>query len=89
MARPLPRWIIDDTRAVEPTPGADCDASYMLKLSRGEERARAMVEFAAPSAVASNGYAREVLGPFLGDDELPQRLIVSRDGSVRVAAVSS
>jgi hypothetical protein len=43
-----------------------------------------MVEFVAPAAVASIGYAREVLAPFLADPELPERLIVSRDGSVRV-----
>ena len=41
--------------------------------------------FAAPSSVASGGYAQEVVGKFLKDDEPPQRLIVERDGSVRVA----
>ena len=84
----MDRWVIDDTRAVEPTPGADCDASYVIKLSRGEERARAMIEFSAPSSVASNGWAREVLTPFLGHDEPPQRLIVARDGTVRVLTAS-
>src|SRR3954470_24508047 len=29
------KWNVDDTRPVEPTPGADCDTSYLLKLSRG------------------------------------------------------
>jgi hypothetical protein len=81
----MAKWIIDDTRAVEPTRGADCDASYLLKLSRGEQRARSMVEFSAPSSVASNGWARDALSPFLADLEPPARLIVSRDGSVRVA----
>ncbi len=80
------KWMVDDTRAVEPTPGADCDASYLLKLSCGELRARSKVEFAAPSSVASNGWARDALAPFLGDDELPTRLIVSQDGSVRDAS---
>jgi hypothetical protein len=81
----MAKWIIEDTRAVEPTRGADCDASYLLKMSRGESRARSMVEFAAPSSVASNGWARDVLGPFLADEEPPERLIVSQDGSVRLA----
>jgi len=36
-----------------------------------------VVEFAAPSALTSIGYANEVLVPFLGDDELPRRLIVA------------
>ena len=82
----MTKWIVDDTRAVEPTPGADCDTSYMLKLSRGERRARSRVEFSAPSSVASNGWAREALAPFLADDDPPERLIVSLDGTVRVAS---
>ncbi len=81
------KWIVDDTRPVEPTPGADCDSSYLLKLSRGEQRAQSMVEFSAPSALTSIGYAREALAPFLGDDELPLRLIVGRDGKVQVPTV--
>ena len=80
------KWIVDDTRPVEPT-NADCDSSYLLKLSRGEERAQSMVEFSAPSTLTSIGYAREALAPFLGDDELPMRLIVSRDGTVQVPVV--
>jgi hypothetical protein len=55
-----------------------------LKVAYGEEQAEVVVEFAAPSAVASGGYAQEVVGKFLGDDEPPQRLVVERDGSVRV-----
>jgi hypothetical protein len=80
------KWIVDDTRPVEPTPDADCDTSYLLKLSRGERRARSIVEFSAPSSVASNGWAREALAPFLADDNPPERLIVSLDGTVRVAS---
>jgi hypothetical protein len=79
-------WVVTDVRAVEPTPGADCDSSYLLKLSRGDERRSAMVEFAAPSTLTAIGFAREVLGPFLGADEPPLRLIVSRDGTARVAS---
>jgi hypothetical protein len=30
-----------------------------------------------------------VLGPFLADEDLPQRLIVARDGSVRVVSSGS
>ncbi len=85
MAKPE-KWIVDDTRPVEPTPGADCDSSYLLKLSRGDQRAESKVEFSAPSALTSIGYAREALAPFLGNDELPERLIVSRDGKVQVLA---
>jgi hypothetical protein len=84
----MERWIVEETRAVEPTPGADCDSSYLVKLSRGEQRARSMVEFAAPSTLTSIGYAREVLAPFLGDEDPPERLIVSPDGKVRVLSAS-
>ena len=76
--------IVDDTRPVEPTPGADCDTSYLLKLSRGDQRARATVEFSAPSSVASSGWARDALAPYLLEDEPPRRLIVGLDGTVRV-----
>jgi len=79
-------WTVEDTRAVAGTPGADCDASYLLKLSRGEDRAESMVEFAAPSAVASGGYAQEALAPFLRDDVPPHRLVVEVDGTVRIAS---
>jgi hypothetical protein len=78
------KWIIGEARAVEPTPGAGCDASYLVMLSRGEQRARSTVEFSAPSSLTSIGYAREVLTPFLADDELPPRVIVSTAGDVVV-----
>ena len=78
------KWGVDEGRAVEPTPGSGCDSSYLLKLSRGEERARSLVEFVAPSSLTSLGFARQALAPYLGDDELPQRLIVGRDGKSRV-----
>jgi hypothetical protein len=82
-------WIVTEARAVEPTVGADCDSSYLLKLSRGEEKGTAMVEFTAPSALTSIGLAREMLVPFLSQDEPPRRLIVARDGTSRVVPVSA
>ena len=42
------KWVVGEARAVAPTPGADCDASYLVTLSRGERRVRSMVEFVAP-----------------------------------------
>jgi hypothetical protein len=78
-------WEIQRVVAVSPTDGSDCDAAYLLKVSYGEEEAEVVVEFAAPSSVASGGYAQEVLGPYLRHDEPPQRLVVERDGTVRVA----
>jgi hypothetical protein len=77
------KWVVDETRAVEPTPGGDFDASYLLKLSRGDQKARSLVEFAAPSSLTSIGYAREALARYLGDDEPPARVVVGRDGEIR------
>jgi hypothetical protein len=80
----MSNWTVTEARAVEPTVGADCDSSYLLKLSRGDERASSMVEFTAPSTLTSIAFAREVLIPFLGADDPPRRLIVARDGTARV-----
>ena len=77
-------WTVIDARAVEPTVGADCDSSYLLRLSRGDERRSAMIEFTAPSKLTAIGLAREVLGPFLGADEPPLRLVVALDGTATV-----
>lgn len=79
-------WIVEDARAVASTDAVEYDASYRLKLTRDEERAESMVEFAAPSAVASGGYAQEALAPYLSDDVPPQRLVVERNGTVRIAS---
>jgi len=77
-------WEIQRVVAVAPTDGSDCDAAYLLRLSYGDEEADVVVEFAAPSSVASGGYAQEVVGPYLRVDKPPQRLVVERDDSVRV-----
>ena len=79
-------WHVDDGRAVEPNREEGCDSSYVLKLSRGEERACALVEFTAPSTLTSLGIARQALAPYLRDDRLPERLIVDREGKSRVVA---
>ena len=80
----MENWEIQRVVAVSPTNANDCDAAYLLKVAYGEEQAEVVVEFAAPSAVASGGYAQEVVGKFLTHDEPPQRLVVERDGSVTV-----
>jgi hypothetical protein len=77
-------WEIKGVVAVAPT-AVDLDAAYRLKVAYGDEQTEVVVEFAAPSAVASGGYAEEVVRKFLGDDEPPQRLVVETDGSVRIA----
>jgi hypothetical protein len=79
-------WTVQRVTAVSPTDGSDCDAAYLLSVSYGEEQAQVIVEFAAPSSVPSGAYAEEVVGPYLRQDEPPQRLVVERDGTVRVAS---
>jgi hypothetical protein len=78
-------WEIQSVVAVSPSEASDSDAAYLLRVAYGDERAEVVVEFAAPSAVASGGYAEEVARKFLASDEPPQRIVVERDGSVRVA----
>lgn len=81
----MENWEIKSVFAISPTNADDSDAAYLLKVAYGDEEAEVVVEFAAPSSVASGGYAEEVVRRFLGDDEPPQRVVVERDGSVRVA----
>jgi hypothetical protein len=82
----MENWVIQSVVAVSPINHDDCDAAYLLKVAYGNEEAEVVVEFAAPSSVASGGYAEEVVRKFLGDDEPPQRVVVDRGGSVRVVA---
>lgn len=79
------KWCFDDGRAVEPTLGAGCDSSYLLKLSLGEQRAQILIEYLAPSTLTSVGIAAQALTEYLCDAELPTRLIVGYDGESRVA----
>src|SRR4051794_14052475 len=83
--REVENWEIQSVVAVSPSEASDSDAAYLLKVAYGDEQAEVVVEFAAPSSVASRSYAEEVVRKFLGDDEPPQRIVVERDGSVRIA----
>ena len=81
----MQNWEIKRVVAVSPTDAAESDAAYLLKVAYGDEEAEVVVEFAAPSSVASGGYAEEIVRKFLRDDEPPQRVVVEREGSVRIA----
>ena len=81
----MQNWEIRSIAAVSPTAPDDSDAAYLVKVAYGDEQAEVVVEFAAPSSVASSGYAEEVIRKYLTDDEPPQRVVVERDGSVRIA----
>jgi hypothetical protein len=80
----MENWTIDGVSAISPAPGSDADAAYRVTVGYGEERAEVIVEFSAPSSVASGGYAEEVVRRYLGNDEPPQHITVCLDGSVRI-----
>ena len=80
----MENWRIERTVAVSPGPGSDADAAYLVSVGYGQERAEVIVEFAAPSAVASAGYAEEVVRKYLANDEPPQQIGVALNGTVRV-----
>jgi hypothetical protein len=80
------RWTIGRVRAVPPQAGSDRDAAFAIHFAEDDQPEPQMtVEYAAPSSVASAAHAREAVGPYLDDDEPPRRLVVSREGAVRVA----
>jgi len=81
-----PRWLVDRSRAIAPVSGGECDAAYVVKMSCGTALRDVVVEFAAPSAVVSCGYAEELARRFQRDDDLPRHLVLERDGTVRVVA---
>jgi hypothetical protein len=66
---------LDDRSGVKPTFGAGFDSLSIHKLTRGDERAQSLIEFAAASNLGSLDFARQALAPHLRDDQLPQRLI--------------
>jgi|SRR4051812_43384976 hypothetical protein len=80
----MENWRIDKVGAISPSAGSDADAAYLVTVVYGDERAEVIVEFAAPSSVASRGYAEEIVRKYLTDDEPPQRVSVAPDGAVQV-----
>lgn len=70
--------------AISPPSGGAFDAAYFVRLVCGASTREVVVEFAAPSAVASFAYAEEVTRPFLGEEEPPQHLVVEPGGAVSV-----
>ncbi|HEY0414927.1 MAG TPA: hypothetical protein VGC78_00960 [Gaiellaceae bacterium] len=80
----MENWRIERSVAISPADGSDADAAYRVTVGYGEERAEVIVEFTAPSAVASVGYAEEIVRKYLKDDEPPQQVVVAPDGSVRI-----
>ena len=79
-------WSISKSWAVEPPSGARYDAAYIVRLSDKAGATQDMVvEFEAPSAVASVGYAEEIARRFRGGGELPGHVIVDVQRACRIA----
>jgi len=75
-------WQIVKSGAIEPRGGFD--AAYFVRLASGSSTREIVVEFVAPSAVASFAYAEEVTRPFLQDEEPPSHLVVEFGGRVSI-----
>jgi hypothetical protein len=76
-------WLIEKTHAIEPPSGRDFDSAYLVRLTGGSVTRDVVIEFAAPSVVASIGYAEEVTRPYLRDAEPPEHLVVQVGGAVQ------
>ncbi len=80
----VPIQNIKRVRPIEPTSGADVEYAYAIHLDDGPEP-QIVVEYATGGGKhASEAHARKTVEPYLDQDELPARLIVDRDGNVRV-----
>lgn len=77
-------WQIVKSGAISPPSGGAFDAAYFVRLVSGASTREVVVEFAAPSAVASWAYAEEVTRPFLRQDDPPDHLVVEPGGAVSV-----
>ena len=81
----MPIQNIKRIRPIEPTPDSDYDVAYAVHVDDGPEP-QAVVEYAKGAGRhASEAHVRHALAPYLDEDELPARLIVDRDGTIRAA----
>lgn len=83
-------WSIARSWPIEPPTGRpQYDAAYIVRLRDVAESTHDLiVEFAAPSALASVGYAEEVARPFLKESDPPSHVVVDIGRAVRVVAGS-
>lgn len=83
--RTVTDWSISKSWAIEPPTGAEYDAAYIVRLNREAGSSHDLiVEFAAPSVLASIGYAEEIARRFWHASELPSHVIVDVQRAVRV-----
>ena len=82
-------WSISKSWAIEPPTGVEYDAAYIVRLTGGTGSTHDMVvEFAAPSAVASVGYAEEIARRFRQRGELPLHVVVDTQRAVSIVEES-
>ena len=83
-SRPAKGWSISKSWAIAPPTGDAYDAAYTVRLSHDDESVHDLiVEFEAPSALASVGYAEEVARKYLQAEDLPTHVIVDVRRAVR------
>lgn len=90
-SRPAKGWSISKSWAIEPPSGSAYDAAYIVRLVHGEEATHDLVvEFEAPSALASVGYAEEIARRLIrSGGGLPNHVVVETSGSVQVVGEST
>src|SRR5262245_41819494 len=83
--RRVAEWSITKSWAIEPPSGAGYDAAYMVRIEDETGTTRELVvEFAAPSALASVGYAEEIARRFRHGADPPRHVIVDLERTMRV-----
>ena len=81
----MPIQNIKRVRPIEPAPDSGYEVAYGVHLDDGPEP-QAVVEYAKGAGHhASEAHVRRALAPYLDEDELPARLIVDHDGTIRAA----
>lgn len=73
---------IDRVRQVPPSAGSDASIAYAVHFDSGPEPA-VVIDYVT-SAFASAANARQVVTPYLNAEFMPGRLVVDREGNVRV-----
>lgn len=81
----MAEWLIVKSWAIAPPSGDEYDAAYRVRLrDRAGATRDLIVEFAAPSALASVGYAEEIARRFLRESEPPGHVVVDVTRNVAV-----
>jgi hypothetical protein len=79
-------WRITRTWAIAPPSGAGFDSAYTVRMTQPDEtRHDLIIEFAAPSALTSVGYADEIARRFQRDAVPPDHVVVDPQRRVQVS----